>query len=189
MQWSSHHLHVAWIWTKCTAGEWEEQLLSRVWRWPGPGNGTVLIILARCGSGVEWRVIRVCRLCPLGGGSTGGEGTYYHSHHICTLYSDCGKCKEHWTIRTITIRSVGIIQPIRYNKFSITNYISSCEFRSYIVDLENWAEMEDRKEWNNVWGSENSAQLFMFTSVVSDKISTSLLPEFQNSKRFFNTTS
>ena len=57
---------------------------------PGPGNGTVLIILARCGSGVEWRVIRVCRLCPLGGGSAGGEGSYYHSHHIYTLYLDCG---------------------------------------------------------------------------------------------------
>ena len=88
-------------------------------------------------------MIRVCRLCPLGGGSTGGEGTYYHSHHICTLYSDCGKCKEHWTIRTITIRSVGIIQPIRYNKFSITNYIS-CEFQSWIVDFENRAEVEER---------------------------------------------
>ena len=53
------------------------------------------------------------------------------------------ECKEHWTIRTITIRSVGIIQPIRYNKFSITNYIS-CEFQSWIVDLENRAEVEER---------------------------------------------
>ena len=69
-------------------------------------------------------MIRVCRLCPLGGGSAGGEDGYYHSHHTFTLYLDCGKCKEHWTIKTITIRSVGIIQPIRYNKFSITNYIS-----------------------------------------------------------------